>query len=109
MGVGSSYWGYRGSRVPKEGARDEAAERTLGPDPGSCVPRPATPAPPRPLPGGGSRASGPKPQDSAARALTRRRPPARTYFAGPSDRRAVDAKAAHAEGGLMGRQTDRRR
>lgn len=72
MGVGSSYWGYRGSRVPKEGARDEAAERTLGPDPGSCVPRPAAPAPPPPwgrVPGVGAEAPGlgrPRPNSAPA-------------------------------------------
>lgn len=54
----------------------------------------ASQPPPRPRPGGGP----------GAHAPVQRGPQACTHFAGPGDRRAVDAQATHAAGGRSGGQ-----
>lgn len=73
-----------------EGSHVGAVRPTVGADPGGRARSLAAPAPPSPQ----GRVPAPTLSPSG--------PPASTHFAGPGDRRTVDAQAAHAAGGRTG-------
>lgn len=103
----SERWDGRGQLVLGllriQDAQRRSSRHRLGARVGTRPRRPS-PAPSRPplRPGGGS----PAPGRSARTPPPKLSPGACTHFAGAGDRRAVDAQAAHAAGGLASRQAD---